>query len=79
MANETPEHHDTHDIVPSTRNGVNNQEPGVETLHVEYRSDEVMRAKSDDLTVWQTAKQYKLVTLLAMSAAFSASLDGYRE
>ena len=38
-----------------------------------------MRTKSDDLTVWESIKQYKLVTLVAMGAAFSASLDGYRK
>jgi len=37
-----------------------------------------MRSKSDDLSVWETVKRYKLVTVIAMGAAFSASLDGYR-
>ncbi|KAI0483399.1 general substrate transporter [Xylariaceae sp. FL0804] len=38
----------------------------------------VLRSRLDDLTVWQSAKQYRLVTALAMGAAFSASLDGYQ-
>lgn len=37
-----------------------------------------MRSKSDDLGVWEAVKMYKLVTLVGMCAAFSASLDGYR-
>lgn len=41
--------------------------------------DPVMRSRADDLPVWQAAKQYKLITTLAMSAAFCASLDGYRK
>lgn len=41
-------------------------------------AEPVMRSKVDDLKVWQAIKQYKLVTCLAMAAAFSASLDGYR-
>lgn len=39
----------------------------------------VMRSKLDDLTVWQSVTRYKLVALVAMAAAFSASLDGYRQ
>ncbi|MAD83297.1 MAG: hypothetical protein CL912_10045 [Deltaproteobacteria bacterium] len=38
-----------------------------------------MRSKDDDLGVWETVKQYKLITTVAMAAAFAASLDGYRE
>lgn len=38
-----------------------------------------MRSKEDDLSVWEGAKKYKVVTLVAMAAAFSASLDGYRQ
>ena len=39
----------------------------------------VMRAKSDDLTIWQSVLRYKRVGYIAMLAAFCASLDGYRE
>lgn len=39
----------------------------------------LMRSQEDDLTVWQTVQRYKLVGFIAMSAAFSASLDGYRK
>lgn len=39
----------------------------------------VMRAHTDDLSVWQCARRFKMVSLIAMAAAFSASLDGYRK
>jgi SP family general alpha glucoside:H+ symporter-like MFS transporter len=39
----------------------------------------LMRAKADNLTVWQSMKRYKRASLFAMVAAFSASLDGYRK
>ncbi|TVY39069.1 General alpha-glucoside permease [Lachnellula subtilissima] len=38
----------------------------------------LMRSKADDLTVWQSARVYKRVGVIAMLAAFSASLDGYQ-
>lgn len=38
-----------------------------------------MRSKVDDLSVWQSIQQYKVVGFVAMAAAFSASLDGYRK
>jgi SP family general alpha glucoside:H+ symporter-like MFS transporter len=41
--------------------------------------DPVMRSREDDLSVWQCALRFKRVSLIAMVAAFSASLDGYRE
>ena len=39
----------------------------------------LMRSKADDLGVWQSVKRYKRVGLIAMIAAFCASLDGYRK
>ena len=39
----------------------------------------VMRSQEDDLSVWQCALRFKRVSLIAMVAAFSASLDGYRK
>lgn len=39
----------------------------------------LMRSKVDDLGILESARQYKFVSLIAMVAAFSASLDGYRE
>jgi hypothetical protein len=39
----------------------------------------VMRTAEDDLSIWQGVRRYKLATALAMIAAFSASLDGYRK
>jgi hypothetical protein len=38
-----------------------------------------MRSKVDDLSVWQSIQRYKVVGFVAMAAAFSASLDGYRK
>ncbi|KAH7364859.1 hexose transporter [Rhexocercosporidium sp. MPI-PUGE-AT-0058] len=37
-----------------------------------------MRSKDDDLGIWETVKQYKLITAVAMAGAFAASLDGYQ-
>lgn len=39
----------------------------------------VMRSQVDDISVWKTARQFKVASLIAMTAAFSASLDGYRK
>lgn len=39
----------------------------------------LMRSKEDDLSVWQSIRRYKRVGLIAMTAAFCASLDGYRK
>lgn len=38
----------------------------------------LMRSNADDLSIWQSVRQYKLIGVVAMAAAFSASLDGYR-
>lgn len=39
----------------------------------------VMRSKADELSIWQSLRKNKLVGLIAMSAAFTAALDGYRK
>ena len=39
----------------------------------------VMRSRADELSIWQSLLKNKLLGLIAMSAAFSASLEGYRE
>lgn len=39
----------------------------------------LMRSKEDDHDVWQTVRRYKRAGLIAMAAAFCASLDGYRK
>lgn len=57
----------------------------IEDAHVENNVEDapskqpIMRAKSDDLSVWQTLRQFKFISLVAMAASFSASLDGYRK
>lgn len=38
-----------------------------------------MRLNSDDLGIWESVVRHKFITLVAMAAAFSASLDGYRK
>ncbi|CAI7656076.1 unnamed protein product [Penicillium pancosmium] len=38
----------------------------------------IMRSREDDLGVWQCVRRFKHVSLIAMTAAFSASLDGYQ-
>ncbi|KAF4176771.1 hypothetical protein CNMCM7927_003881 [Aspergillus lentulus] len=38
----------------------------------------LMFSKEDDLTVWQSVRRYQMVGVIAMAAAFSASLDGYQ-
>ncbi|GFF87219.1 hypothetical protein IFM61606_06643 [Aspergillus udagawae] len=38
----------------------------------------LMRSKEVDLTVWQSVRRYRTVAVIAMVAAFSASLDGYQ-
>jgi hypothetical protein len=39
----------------------------------------IMRSREDDLGIWQCVRRFKTVSLIAMAAAFSASLDGYRK
>jgi SP family general alpha glucoside:H+ symporter-like MFS transporter len=39
----------------------------------------LMRSKEDNIGVWQSVRRYKRVGLIAMAAAFCASLDGYRK
>ncbi|RAH70519.1 general substrate transporter [Aspergillus aculeatinus CBS 121060] len=38
----------------------------------------LMRSELDDLSVWESLGRYRFVTMIAMAAAFSASLDGYQ-
>ncbi|KAH7339191.1 general substrate transporter [Pyrenochaeta sp. MPI-SDFR-AT-0127] len=37
-----------------------------------------MRSRADDLSIWQSVRRNKFLGLVAMSAAFSAALDGYQ-
>lgn len=39
----------------------------------------VMRSRTDDLGIWQSVVRFKVVSLVAMAASFSAALDGYRK
>ncbi|KAJ6024835.1 hypothetical protein N7540_005632 [Penicillium herquei] len=38
----------------------------------------LMRSKEDELSVWQSVLRFKVMSGVAMAAAFSASLDGYQ-
>ncbi|KAL4746877.1 hypothetical protein BDW72DRAFT_206984 [Aspergillus terricola var. indicus] len=38
----------------------------------------LMRSELDNLSIWESLRRYKVVTMIAMVAAFSASLDGYQ-
>lgn len=58
----------------------------VENATVDQRDDPpmksmgpVMRSREDDLGMLQCVRRFKTVSLIAMAAAFSASLDGYRK
>ena len=72
--------------ITSTENQPNEKEIQETKENVATEHDEVMkpgapqmRSKDDDLGIWETVKQYKLITAVAMAGAFAASLDGYRE
>ena len=39
----------------------------------------LMRSKEDELGVWESLKRHKTMGMIAMLAAFCASLDGYRK
>lgn len=51
----------------------------VDDMHPSKGNIPLMRSRADDLPIWQTLWRYKAIGLIAMAAAFSASLDGYRE
>lgn len=38
-----------------------------------------MKSTMDRISVWQAVKTYRRVSMICMAAAFSASVDGYRE
>lgn len=50
-----------------------------EAIENQEGSSPVLRSSFDDLGVWQSVRRFKYVGSIAMLAAFSASLDGYRE
>lgn len=47
--------------------------------HIAHDYGPVLRAATDDLSVWQSVRRFKKVGYIAMAAAFCASLDGYRK
>lgn len=74
---------ETHDLQDISIADVNERNMKTKISHEEHQEKkgpvQQMRTKSDDLPIWETIKTYKLVTLLAFAASFSAALDGYRE
>ncbi|KIX08671.1 uncharacterized protein Z518_03328 [Rhinocladiella mackenziei CBS 650.93] len=78
----TGRHHDSHDIAMTDLKADDKKGEFVDVEHYDTTESKSgppqMRSKADDLTVWQSVKRYKLVSLVAMCAAFSASLDGYQ-
>ncbi|KAK6077039.1 MFS alpha-glucoside [Seiridium cupressi] len=46
--------------------------------NVTHDDGPVLRAATDDLSVWQSVRRFKKVGYIAMAAAFCASLDGYQ-
>ncbi|WVW82736.1 hypothetical protein I302_104747 [Kwoniella bestiolae CBS 10118] len=86
MAQPTTER--THDIVPVS---LDMDEKNNELAHHDHlqTAEEIrrtmskggqvqMRSKHDDLGIWAAVKQNKKIALVAMAAAFSASLEGYQ-
>ncbi|SMR42963.1 unnamed protein product [Zymoseptoria tritici ST99CH_1E4] len=67
-----------------TEDEMTNERPFEKTVdthieeHVHSGPTMQMRSKADDDSVWQSMKKYKRVGVVAMSAAFAASLDGYQ-
>lgn len=61
----TVDHHDQHDAVESKGDD-------------RHATQAIMKSSLDRLSVFQAMRVYKRVVLIAMMAAFSASLDGYR-
>ncbi|KAL2823213.1 general substrate transporter [Aspergillus cavernicola] len=49
-----------------------------ETHPAVSKGEPLMRSTLDDLSIWESLRRYKVVTMIAMAAAFSASLDGYQ-
>ena len=62
------------DVGTDEKPDVKHAEPGVSKGY-----GPVMRSKLDDLSVWKSVWRYRRVGCVSMLAAFSASLDGYRE
>lgn len=57
--------------------GHNDLKPAV--LQTEDREGPILRSAEDDLSVWQGVRRFKRAGCIAMLAAFSAALDGYRK
>ncbi|WWD09795.1 hypothetical protein V865_007923 [Kwoniella europaea PYCC6329] len=88
MAQSQPATERNHDIVPVS---LDMDEKNNELVHQDHlqTAEEIrrtmskggqvqMRSKHDDLGVWAAVKQNKKIALVAMAAAFSASLEGYQ-
>lgn len=79
MAHPQVDNHGSPEIALSDFKGNADAKHDAEEIEVSKGEGPQMRLKSDDLGVWESVKQYKLITAVAMVAAFAASLDGYRK
>jgi hypothetical protein len=61
------------------KNGETQRIEHVDDAQPDAAATHLMRSKEDDLSVWKSLLRHRLVATIAMAAAFSASLDGYRE
>ncbi|KAF8851310.1 MFS transporter [Acephala macrosclerotiorum] len=78
MANNQAEIHDSPEIVLSDFKRNEDAKHDVEEIEDSKGAAPQMRLKSDDLGIWESVGRYKLISAVAMAAAFSASLDGYQ-
>lgn len=79
MANNQAEIYGSPEIVLSDFKGNEGAKHDAEEIEDSKGAAPQMRLKSDDLGIWESVGRYKLVSAVAMAAAFSASLDGYRK
>jgi hypothetical protein len=67
------------DISKETPENIENVSPDQRDEMPTKNMGPIMRSREDDLGIWQCVLRFKTVSLIAMTAAFSASLDGYRK
>jgi hypothetical protein len=80
MTNDKDEGADPHEILIASPNAeVTTFENVAASAAVQLDDSTQMRYRLDDLSVLETLKRYKFITVVAMAASFSASLDSHRE
>jgi sugar porter (SP) family MFS transporter len=78
MADNQADIHGSPDIVLSNFKSNDDAKHDAEEIEVSKGEAPQMRLKSDDLGIWESVGRYRLISAVAMAAAFSASLDGYQ-